>query len=93
MSFLTYLAHFPARRRAVAKVREVCTSLLRGELIRGTYVCADEPERFVVLVFWGTSELELIGIPPWKECWSFAVNKASGVVHRIHDPQYRVVGR
>lgn len=72
---------FP-RLRARATAREAATRLCRnllpdGEPIRGSVICADEPDRYVVRVFCGTREVSLdtYMLPPWRECLIFAVAK------------------
>ena len=68
--------------------------MVGDEPITGAYVCADESDRFVVLVFWGKRDDDKNWkLPTWRECWIFAVEKETAVVKRIHDEIYKPVIR
>ena len=101
MKFLKFLYQLPLRIRARAKARNVAIDACHGafpdELIHGAWVCADEPDRYVVRVFCGGRQF-VIGearmLPPWQTCLIFAVTKNTYAVQRLpsggrYDPVLR----
>lgn len=75
-AMLSYFNGLCARRRAEA----LCQQTNPAEPLLGSWICANEPGRFVVRVFYGqrewTSEVATM-MPPWRDCLIVAVDKAS----------------
>jgi hypothetical protein len=89
------LSRFGARGRARELAQESCRRLRPGEPILGTWLCANEPERYVVRVFLGERTGDPVkGLPRWRECLIFAVNKDCTVAELVNnDERYRPVVR
>jgi len=83
-----------AKARAKAAATEACRALLPMEPILGTWICADETDRYVVRVFCGHRPPSGEKLPPWRECVIFAVTKDTHTAQRLtDDEQYRPVIR
>jgi hypothetical protein len=80
-----------APSRAREKARDVavraCEKHLPGEPIRGAVICADEPDRYVIRVFYGNRDRspETFRLPPWRGCLIVAVEKTTYVDEVIDD--------
>jgi hypothetical protein len=82
-------SRFFLRRRARAQAEAACRRLRPGAPIVGTWLCAEEPERFVVRVFCGT-RAESLRAPQWNECLVFAVTPdAARAELLVDDVAYR----
>src|SRR5579872_417606 len=87
---LSYVRELLARRRARKAAELVCRTLRPRDSVHGSWICADESARYVVRVFCG--ERGVVGLPPWRECLLFSVEKGSNAVELIvEDSTYRPV--
>jgi hypothetical protein len=87
----TLVAGFGARRRAREVASHLCRQLLPGEPVLGTWICANESDRYVVRVFCGQqADATASREPGWRECLIVAVKKGSDVAQLItDDAEYR----
>jgi hypothetical protein len=80
--------------RARKKAREVaigaCRKLLPDEPVCGAGICADEPDRYVVRVFYGNRYVSptTSRLPPWRGYLIVAVRKDTYVDEVINDERY-----
>ncbi len=69
----SYFKGLCARRKAEA----LCQQIYPGEPLLGSWICANETDRFVVRVFYGQREWTGEKMPPWRDCLIVAVDKAT----------------
>ena len=82
--------------RARRLAEQFCGTLHQEESIHGSWVCANEPARFVVRVFYGHRTLvpDLLPAPAWGRCIIVAVDKMTWATEQIiEDKQYRPILR
>ena len=82
-----WLAARRARRAARDTAEAACRALRPGEWIMGTWLCAEEADRYVVRVFCGRRGDTEVRMPPWRECVVFAVAKATFAANVIEDDE------
>lgn len=85
MSFISWLGNIRRGAEARRAAERLCAALFPGEPRHGSWVCADEPERFVVRVFCGDRAGSPARLPPWRECVVVAVDKATLTAERVAD--------
>lgn len=87
---LVYFQGLRARRLAEAW----CKQRNPDEIIHGTWICANEPTRFVVRVFCGQRERTGEKLPPWQNCSVIAVDKRTLIAAPVaDDAPYRPILR
>jgi hypothetical protein len=89
-----------ARKEATEKAREVaiqtCRNRFPDEPVLGASICSDEPDRYVVRVFYGNRDASSIAskLPPWRAYLIVAVRKDAYAGEVIDDDgRYRPVIR
>ena len=66
-------------------VENLCRNLYPNEPIFGCHMCADEPQRWVVRIYYGKRERsEYLG-PPWHDCLIVGIDKSSSAIELIED--------
>ena len=73
--------------RARRLAEQLCRELYPGEPLQGSWICANEPTRFVVRVFCGheVRTTPYFMLPPWKICVIVAVHKTTLAAEQIID--------
>ena len=85
-----YFRGLKARRVA----EQFCQQSHPDEPLHGSWICANEPTRFVVRVFVGQREFTGTMLPPWRVCLIVAVDKTTLAAEIITDDAlYRPVLR
>lgn len=85
MIIFGFFREFLNRRRARRAASEACRLLFPSEPVVGAHICADEPTRYVVRVFFGKNTQVRTMRPAWKGWLIFAVLKDSLIAEQIKD--------